>query len=84
MGVPLEDGKLDDGQLVCPWHSARFCATSGDHRAGPGFCGLEKFPVRVQSGYIQVALQDADVQPHPLMGRRAAASLGISAEAKAL
>lgn len=83
MGVPLEDGPLDDGHLVCPWHAARFCATSGDHRGGPGFCGLEKFPVRVsQSGIIEVGLNPRDVAPHPLMGKRAAAGI-LAAEAAA-
>lgn len=77
MGVPLADGALNNGQLVCPWHEARFCAASGDHQAGPGFCGLEKFPVRVRAGRIEVALKANDVEPHPLMGKRAAASFRI-------
>lgn len=80
MGVPLEDGALNDGQLVCPWHDARFCAKSGDHQAGPGFCGLDKFPVRVRAGRIEVGLKASDVEPHPLMGKRAAASFGIPCE----
>jgi nitrite reductase/ring-hydroxylating ferredoxin subunit len=89
MGVPLEDGPLDNGHLVCPWHSARFCATSGDHRGGPGFCGLEKYPLRVSaSGVIEVGLKPSDIAPHPLMGKRAAAGvLAVqtpAAEAKAL
>ena len=89
MGVPFEDGPLADGHLVCPWHAARFCATSGDHRGGPGFCGLEKFPVRVSaSGVIEVGLKPSDVAPHPLLGKRAAAGILASeaapaAEAKA-
>lgn len=89
MGVPLEDGPLDNGQLVCPWHAARFCATSGDHRGGPGFCGLEKFAVRVSaSGVVEVGLKPSDVAPHPLMGKRAAAGIlaaeSAAVEAKAL
>lgn len=89
MGVPLQDGPLVDGHLVCPWHSARFCATSGDHRGGPGFCGLEKFSVRVSaSGIIEVGLKPSDVAPHPLMGKRAAAGVLVaespSAEVKAV
>jgi nitrite reductase/ring-hydroxylating ferredoxin subunit len=76
MGVPLQDGPLVDGHLVCPWHSARFCATSGDHRGGPGFCGLEKFPVRVSAGgCIEVGLRPSDVAPHPLLGKRAGAGV---------
>ena len=89
MGVPLQDGPLDGGHLVCPWHAARFCATSGDHRGGPGFCGLEKFPVRVSaSGVIEVGLKPSDVAPHPLMGKRASAGVLASdtfaTEAKAI
>jgi hypothetical protein len=84
MGVPFEDGPLADGHLVCPWHAARFCATSGDHRSGPGFCGLEKFPVRVsQSGMIEVGLKPSHVAPHPLMGKRAIAGV-LAAEAVAV
>lgn len=79
MGVPFEDGPLADGQLVCPWHSARFCAKSGDHRSGPGFCGLEKFAVRVRSGHIEIALRPKDLQPHVLSGKRAAAAFGVLA-----
>jgi len=83
MGVQFEDGPLADGHLVCPWHAARFCATSGDHRSGPGFCGLEKFPLRVSaSGIIEVGLKPSDVAPHPLMGKRAAAGV-LAAEASA-
>lgn len=77
MGVPFEDGPLVDGHLVCPWHAARFCATSGDHRSGPGFCGLEKFPVRVKDGRIEIALKPSHFTPHVLMGKRAASSFGI-------
>jgi nitrite reductase/ring-hydroxylating ferredoxin subunit len=81
MGVPFEEGPLADGHLVCPWHAARFCATSGDHLAGPGFCGLEKFPVRVSAaGDIEVGLKPSDVAPHPLRGKRATAGV-LAAEA---
>ena len=76
MGVPFEDGPLVDGHLVCPWHAARFCADSGDHRGGPGFCGLERFSVRVSdAGIIEVGLKPSDVAPHPLLGKRAAAGI---------
>ncbi|MDA1234994.1 MAG: Rieske 2Fe-2S domain-containing protein [Acidobacteria bacterium] len=76
MGVPFEEGPLADGHLVCPWHAARFCATSGDHLEGPGFCGLEQFPVRVSAvGNIEVGLKHGDVTPHPLRGKRATAGI---------
>ena len=84
MGVPFEDGPLADGHLVCPWHAARFCADSGDHRGGPGFCGLEKFPVRVSAaGMIEVGLKPSDVAPHPLLGKRASAGV-LAAEMPAV
>jgi nitrite reductase/ring-hydroxylating ferredoxin subunit len=84
MGVPFEDGPLADGHLVCPWHAARFCADSGDHRGGPGFCGLEKFSVRVSpAGMIEVGLKPSDTAPHPLRGKRASAGV-LAAEMSAV
>ncbi len=82
MGVSLAEGPLSDGgEIVCPWHAAKFCVRSGEHRAGPGMCSLKTFPVRVVNGLIEVAVESERLQPHPLMGKRAAACLGAAAPA---
>ncbi len=76
MGVSLSEGPLSEGgEIVCPWHSAKFCARSGELRSGPGFCSLKTFPVRIVNGVIEVAIAPERFQPHPLMGKRAAACL---------
>lgn len=80
MGVSLADGPLaEGGEIVCPWHAAKFCVRSGERRAGPGLCSLKTFPVRVVDGVVEVAIESESLQPHPLMGKRAAACLNAGA-----
>ena len=77
MGVSLAEGELSEGgEIVCPWHSAKFCARSGEHRGGPGLCSLKTFPVRISAGVVEVAIESETLRPHPLMGKRAAACMG--------
>ena len=35
---PLCQGIIEDTEVMCPWHSARFNITSGDCIAGPSAC----------------------------------------------
>jgi nitrite reductase/ring-hydroxylating ferredoxin subunit len=36
--APLGQGRLVDGTVVCPWHSAEFEVASGQCRHGPSAC----------------------------------------------
>lgn len=58
MGVPLDKGAVTGdhtgGEITCPWHSARFCLQTGVKKAGPGFCGLKTYPVRVVEGRVEL------------------------------
>ncbi|MCL4801034.1 MAG: Rieske 2Fe-2S domain-containing protein [Burkholderiales bacterium] len=51
LGGPLE---LNNGQLVCAWHGARFDAASGDVVSGPrGTCAHALVvPTRVEDGVL--------------------------------
>lgn len=51
LGGPLE---LKDGELVCPWHGARFDAASGACRHGPAASESKAMflPVRVEAGAL--------------------------------
>lgn len=51
LGGPLE---LKDGELVCPWHGARFDAASGACRRGPAATESKAMflPTRVEDGVL--------------------------------
>ena len=45
---------LDGNEIVCPHHGARFCVKTGEAMAPPAYEPVATFPVRVESGRIQV------------------------------
>jgi nitrite reductase/ring-hydroxylating ferredoxin subunit len=51
LGGPLE---LKDGQLVCPWHGARFDAGSGACQGGPAApeSKVMLLPTRIEDGVL--------------------------------
>ncbi|WP_066775034.1 FAD-dependent oxidoreductase [Croceicoccus mobilis] len=61
LGAPLETGVVVDGEIRCPWHHARFSASSGEAVGGPAIKPL---------GCFDVAETDATIR---VTGRRGAA-----------
>ena len=57
--LPLEFGALDGHALVCSWHGCRYDVRTG-RRLDGGPERLDVFPVRVEAGRVQVAL---DTEP---------------------
>jgi 3-phenylpropionate/trans-cinnamate dioxygenase ferredoxin component len=53
-GSEMSDGFLDDGQLVCPHHGARFGLPDGEALCAPAYEGLTRIAVRVEGGCIQL------------------------------
>jgi len=53
-GGPLGEGKLDDGQLVCPRHGARFDVRTGDALTLPAFEPVATYQVKVQDGDLLI------------------------------
>jgi len=56
-GAPLEEGKLKDGTLQCPWHYSRFSLADGRVIAGPATTPLPIYETRISNGHIQVKLK---------------------------
>lgn len=53
-GGPLHEGKLEDGCVVCPWHSSRFRLPDGEARSGPTAHHQPTLQVRVRDGKVEV------------------------------
>jgi 3-phenylpropionate/trans-cinnamate dioxygenase ferredoxin subunit len=53
-GGELAGGIVDGDQIECMRHGARFCIKTGAVMAPPAYEPVAKFPVRVESGVIQV------------------------------
>lgn len=49
---PLSEGKIENGQVVCPWHGSRFSTTTGKVIQGPAKVDLRTFPVVEREGQV--------------------------------
>ena len=53
-GGQLTGGLVEDDQIVCPRHGARFCIRSGEALCAPAYEPTATFPVRIENGEVQV------------------------------
>jgi len=53
-GGVLTGGPIEGDQIVCPRHGARFCIRTGEALTAPAFEPTARFPVRVESGMVEV------------------------------
>jgi nitrite reductase/ring-hydroxylating ferredoxin subunit len=56
---PLSAGTLEDGQVECTWHGAKFDMASGKPTRLPAIKPVRTYDVRVEDGAIMVALDGA-------------------------
>jgi len=52
--LPLEDGWLENDQLICPFHGAQFCIKTGEVTAPPAFIGIKTFKTRIIDNIVQI------------------------------
>ena len=52
----LADGYIEDAEVVCALHEARFCLRTGKVLAPPATVPLRTYPVRVENGEVLVDL----------------------------
>jgi nitrite reductase/ring-hydroxylating ferredoxin subunit/uncharacterized membrane protein len=57
LGGPLEDGKVEGGQITCPWHDSTFDLDDGSVIGGPARCPQPAYEVREREGNIEVRLR---------------------------
>jgi 3-phenylpropionate/trans-cinnamate dioxygenase ferredoxin component len=53
-GAPLAEGTCQQGQVMCPWHSARFDLSTGQNLCPPAKTGVPTYKVQVVGDEIQV------------------------------
>lgn len=53
---PLGDGEVDEGEVVCPRHGARFDLRTGKATSLPAVVDIPAYPVRVADGMIEVGI----------------------------
>jgi nitrite reductase/ring-hydroxylating ferredoxin subunit len=53
-GGPLHEGTVEEGAVICPWHSSRYRLSDGTALSGPTAHPQPALQVRVQDGKIQV------------------------------
>lgn len=53
---PLGDGELEEFQIICPRHGARFDIRNGKALTLPAVVDTPWYPVRVKDGWIEVGL----------------------------
>jgi nitrite reductase (NADH) small subunit len=53
-GGPLGRGRLQDGELVCPWHQWRFDPRTGRSCWPEGYTRTARYPVKVEDGQILI------------------------------
>ncbi len=59
--APIADGELDaDDCITCPMHQARFCLRTGEVVEPPAEAPLARYPVRIESGMVQVGTYPLD------------------------
>lgn len=56
LGGPLDEGQLEDGCVICPWHSSRFALTNGRVLDGPATFPQPFYSTRVRNGQIEVKM----------------------------
>ncbi len=56
-GGPLAEGFVEEGQVECPWHGARFDVKTGAALTPPAFEGVASYKVRVNGQDVEVELE---------------------------
>lgn len=60
LAAPMEDGWLDRGRIVCPWHGSQFDTQTGMVVRGPASARLPCYEARLHDGMVELR----DGAPH--------------------
>ena len=54
---PLGEGAIEDHEITCPRHGARFDIRTGEVLSLPAVRGVSSFPVRVREGMLEIGVE---------------------------
>ena len=57
-GGPLAEGEIEDHEVICPRHGARFDIKTGTALTLPAVSPVESYPVRVDGNELFIGLPD--------------------------
>ena len=57
-GGPLAEGEVEDHEVICPRHGARFDIRTGQALTLPAVTPVESYPVRVEGNELYIGLPD--------------------------
>jgi 3-phenylpropionate/trans-cinnamate dioxygenase ferredoxin subunit len=53
---PVGDGEIEETEIICPRHGARFDISTGKATSLPALVDIPAYPVRVVEGMVQIGL----------------------------
>ena len=53
-GGGLAGGEIEDHQVICPRHGARFCLRTGKALSPPAYEPVRSYPTRLADGFVEV------------------------------
>ncbi len=56
---PLGDGEIEDREVICPRHGARFDVQTGKATSLPAIVDIPAYPVRLVDGQIEIGIPKA-------------------------
>jgi 3-phenylpropionate/trans-cinnamate dioxygenase ferredoxin subunit len=56
---PVGDGEIEENEIICPRHGARFDIRTGKATSLPAIVDIPAYPVRVVEGMIQIGIPKA-------------------------
>jgi 3-phenylpropionate/trans-cinnamate dioxygenase ferredoxin subunit len=56
-GNPLSDGPVEDHEVICPRHGARFCLRTGAALSPPAYEPVATYPVAVRDGRLCIGVR---------------------------
>jgi len=55
---PLGEGEVEDYEIICPRHGARFDIRTGEVLALPAVQDVPTYPVRVNEGMVEIGVEE--------------------------
>lgn len=55
---PLGDGEVENHEIICPRHGARFDIKSGEVLTLPAVKGVASYPVRVVKNMVEIGVEE--------------------------